>query len=126
MRKDILRVLCSVIILVFAGGCTMVKVNHLTIRGGDPVTYQCANGERIVARYYALSDKSLGFVKLRLADGTEYTLPQVVSGSGVRYSDDRDMVWWTKGETAFAEMRDDNGEWRTVHESCAEMPEKQR
>lgn len=124
MGKNILRVLCSVAVLAFASGCTMVKVNHLTIRGGDPVAYQCANGERIVARYYSLSDKSLGFVKLCLADGTEYTLPQVVSGSGARYSDDRDMVWWTKGETAFAEMRDQDGQWRTVYDSCREIPEK--
>jgi len=101
----------------------VVKVNNLAIRGGDPVVYRCGNGERIVVRYYLLSDKSLGFVKVRLADGTEYTLPQVVSGSGARYSDDREMVWWTKGETAFAEMRDQNGEWRTAYDNCREVPE---
>lgn len=53
-----------------------------------PVAYRAAHGERFVAHYGSLSDRSLEFVKLRFPDGKEYTLPAVLSGSGVRFSDD--------------------------------------
>ena len=101
------------------------RSTNLAVTGGEAITYHCDNGEQIVARYYSLSDKSLDFVKVRLPDGKEYTLPQVLSGSGVRYTDDRELVWWTKGASAFAEMRDQNGEWQVRYDKCAESGDKQ-
>ena len=101
-------------------GCVAAPVKNLTVKGGEAVTYRCDNGERVMARYYSLSDKSLDFVKVRMPDGREYTLPQVLSASGVRYSDDRELVWWTKGSSAFAEMRDRNGEWQVRYDNCTE------
>jgi membrane-bound inhibitor of C-type lysozyme len=101
-------------------GCSAAQGQPLTVNGGEAVSYQCGNGEQIVARYYALSDKSLDFVKLFMPDGKEYTLPQVMSGSGVRYSDDRELVWWAKGASAFAEVRDQNGEWQVHYDNCTE------
>lgn len=105
-------------IIVIATGCAGVKHGELTVRGGEPVTYLCENGERIVARYYSLSDGSLGFVKLLMPDGRKYTLPNVVSGSGARFTDDRELVWWIKGDTAFVETRDRNGEWQITIRNC--------
>ena len=96
------------------GGCT----SELTIKGRAPVSYRCEGGEEIMARYYSLSDGSLNFVKLAMPDGTVYTLPQVVSGSGARYTDERDLVWWIRGDEAFIQTRDENGNWE-ITTNCA-------
>jgi membrane-bound inhibitor of C-type lysozyme len=73
----------------------------------------------MTARYYTLSDSSLNFVKLTMSGDAEYTLPQSVSGSGARYTDDMMLTWWVKGDSATVEMRDDDGQWRTVSSCCA-------
>ena len=96
----------------------------LTVKGGEPVVYSCGTEETITARYYSLSDDSLSFVKVTMPDGKVYTLPAVLSASGVRYTDDFELVWWTKGDTAFAEKRQENGEWKTLYEECRIVPEK--
>ncbi|MGA2822550.1 MAG: MliC family protein [Bacteroidales bacterium] len=93
----------------------------LTVCGGTPVIYESDRGDRIIARYFILSDRSLDFVKVTLPSGKEYTLPQVMSASGVRYTDDRELIWWTKGNIAFAEVRDINGQWIRKYE-CKEIP----
>jgi len=109
---------------VFLCGCAG-KRNPvaLTVCGGAPVVYKSDSGDRIIARYFALSDHSLDFVKVTLPGGKEYTLPQAMSASGVRYTDDRELVWWTKGNTAFAEFRDKNGQWKREYD-CKEIPIK--
>jgi membrane-bound inhibitor of C-type lysozyme len=93
----------------------------LSVLGGAPVNYESDHGDRIIARYFTLSDHSLDFVKVTLPGSKEYTLPQVLSASGVRYTDDRELVWWTKGNTAFAEVRDKNGQWIRKYD-CKEIP----
>jgi membrane-bound inhibitor of C-type lysozyme len=125
MRIKSSGILCCAIILAAACCCEAGEAKNLTVTGGEAITYHCENGAQIVARYYSLSDKSLDFVKVWLPDGKEYTLPQVLSGSGVRYSDDRELVWWTKGASAFAEMRDQNGDWQVMYDKCAETGKKQ-
>ena len=67
-----------------------------------------------------LSDSSLYFVKVTLPGGKNCTLPQVMSASGVRYTDDREVVWWTKGSGAFAETRDSAGQWVKLFD-CVEL-----
>jgi len=94
----------------------------LTVKGGEPVAYSCGTGETITAKYYSLSDDSLDFVKVTLPDGKTYTLPAVLSASGVRYTDDFELVWWTKGDTARVEKRQKNGEWKTIYEECKVVP----
>jgi len=93
----------------------------LTVCGGDPIIYESDSGDRIVARYYTLSDHSLDFVKVAVPGGKEFTLPHVLSASGVRYTDDSELVWWTKGNTAFAEVRGENGQWKRKY-NCKEIP----
>ncbi len=104
--------------LIWLCGCHGVKPGVLTVRGGESVVYRCENGDRIVARYYTLSDGSLRFVRVVMPDGDEYTLPQAVSASGSRYTDDRALTWWIKGDSARAEMRSQNGEWATAYDNC--------
>ena len=41
---------------------------------------------------------------LTLADGKKLTLPQTLSGSGIRYANEGEtFVFWSKGDTAFVE-----------------------
>jgi len=49
---------------------------------------------------------SLHFVKVTMPNGKRYTLPQVISGSGVRYTDKREILWWTHQGTVRVDMRD--------------------
>ena len=97
---------------------------ELTVRVGQPVHYMSENGDRFVARYGSLSDKSLSFAKVQMPDGREYTLPQVISGSGVRYTDERELVWWTHQGTALVEMRDAEGDWVAKYSELREIAEK--
>ena len=60
------------------------------------VTFACAADKSIHATFY--SDK----VDLDLSDGRTMSLPQTMSGSGIRYADaDETFVFWSKGDTAF-------------------------
>jgi len=117
-RKQAGYAVFMVLAFALAFRCGGGKREALAVRGGEPVTYQCENGIQIVARYFSLSDSSLGFVKLQMPGGREYTLPNVVSASGARYTDDRELVWWIKGDSAFVQTRDINGEWRIMYRNC--------
>ncbi|NOQ21998.1 MAG: lysozyme inhibitor [Candidatus Aegiribacteria sp.] len=110
--------LCAVLMLSCVTGCHNCEHGVLTVLGGESVNYQCENGDRIVARYYTLSDSSLHFVKVLLPDDEEYTLPQALSGSGARYTDGRMLIWWIKGDSASVEMRDKNGDWQSIYGKC--------
>jgi membrane-bound inhibitor of C-type lysozyme len=60
------------------------------------VKYACADEKTIDATYYAAE------VHIILSDGREMTLPQTMSGSGIRYAEPDDaLVFWSKGNTAF-------------------------
>jgi len=85
----------------------------MTTNIGQPVHYKSPNGDEFVARYGSLSDGSLSFVKVTMPDGKQYTLPQVVSGSGARYTDERELVWWTHQGTVRVDVRDADGKWET-------------
>ncbi|WP_429103385.1 MliC family protein [Aeromonas hydrophila] len=106
--------------LTLLSGCER-GAGTLSVTGGDPVTYLCEQGQRVQVRYFALSDQSLNFVKLALSDGKDYTLPQSVSASGARYTDDHEAVWWNKGDEGFVEMRDKDGEWQSVYNDCKQQ-----
>jgi len=77
----------------------LAKSPKLSLSKPSTLDYQCNDGSKIKVTYYNLSDNSLSFVKLTL-DSEAYTLPRVVSASGVRYSDLHRIEWWTKGDTA--------------------------
>jgi membrane-bound inhibitor of C-type lysozyme len=111
----------AALIVACAGGCACAKGSGLAVRGGEAVAYRCDKGVHIVARYYSLSDDSLSFVKVFMPAGMEYTLPNALSASGARYTDDREKVWWTKGASAFVQTRDRNGEWRIEYDNCREI-----
>lgn len=124
MSRYLAGVLSCTIIFLCTTGCSTQQKKHLTIDGGNPIVYRCENNDQITARYYNISDKSLHFVKVLLPGDTEYTLPCVLSASGARYTDDREIVWWTKGSFAFLEARDKSGNWRIKYNNCKEIADK--
>lgn len=76
------------------------------------VRYACDQGRTIVAEYFegtagvAANGMPIpgGRVSLVLDDGRRLTLPQTISGSGIRYADKGEtIVFWSKGNTAFVE-----------------------
>ncbi len=78
------------------------------------VKYACADDKTIEATYY--SDK----VELALSDGRTMTLPQTMSGSGIRYANaDESFVFWSKGNTAFATEGDPD---KPTFADCVEQP----
>jgi membrane-bound inhibitor of C-type lysozyme len=72
----------------------------------DPIAavkYVCAGGKTIAATYY--TDK----VEIALSDGRAMSLPQAMSGSGIRYANaDESFVFWSEGKTAFVTEGDPN------------------
>ena len=93
----------------------------LTANITPPVYYESRTGERFVARYGSLSDGSLHFVKIKMPDGHEYTLPQVLSGSGARYTDERDIVWWEHHGAVRIDVRGPDGKWATKYRALKEV-----
>ncbi len=95
-----------------------VKAEEPRLQRGASVSYRCSSGERLEATYYELRDRSLAFVRLRLPDGRQLTLPQIASASGARFSSDRELTWWIKGSSGFLQQRDSEGEWRVTLKDC--------
>jgi membrane-bound inhibitor of C-type lysozyme len=76
------------------------------------VHYACAQGRTLTAAYFTGPARTGpsgapipgGHVVLTLSDGKKLTLPQTLSGSGIRYANqDESFVFWSKGDTAFVE-----------------------
>ncbi len=40
--------------LICVSGCCILKKYSLTIRGGEKVTYQCENGDKVTVKYFSL------------------------------------------------------------------------
>lgn len=74
--------------------------------------YQCQQNKTIVADFYDGKSSAGpdgrpipgGRVVVQLSDGRKFSLPQTLSGSGIRYADSSGtFVFWSKGDTAFVE-----------------------
>ncbi len=124
MFKPISTTVVVLLILLLWGCAAGPQKTVLTVELGPPVYYRGDNGDLFVARYGSLSDRSLYFVKVIMPDRQEYTLPQIVSASGVRYTDEREIVWWTHKGTVRVDVRDEQGEWMTKYSELREVREK--
>lgn len=85
----------------------LAKPARLSVITVASQNYTCSEHTRVKAVYYRLSDGSLNFVKLTVKkDGatTRYTLPQIVSASGARYTSEQDVQWWSKGKGGFLNL----------------------
>ena len=101
-----------VLLVLFAS--TFGGEDSLTVIHSGQAVYTGIDGETATVNYYLLSDSSLHFIKLLLPGSAEYTLPQTVSGSGVRYSDGMNMTWWERADSAMIQRRDSLGNWETT------------
>jgi membrane-bound inhibitor of C-type lysozyme len=94
MRRTITAVPAMAVLVATIFGFSLT-----TARAEDPIStvdYACKDGKTIKAAFY--SDK----VDLVLSDGRKMTLPQTMSGSGIRYANgDESIVFWSKGKGAF-------------------------
>lgn len=98
-----MRIFFGVLCLLAMCGC--VTNQQLGARIGQPTYWRSQQGERFVARYGSLSDDSLHFVKVTMPDGRQYTLPEAVSASGARYTDENELVWWEHQGTVYVDVR---------------------
>ena len=70
--------------------------------------FVCDDQKSILSAFYNRS------VDLKLSDGRTFSLPQTISGSGVRYANaDESFVFWNKGNTAFTQE-----ESSTTYKNC--------
>ena len=76
------------------------------------VRYTCEQNKTIVAAYFNGPTRTApngqpipgGRVDITLSDGRKLSLPQTLSGSGIRYANaGESFVFWSKGDTAFVE-----------------------
>lgn len=75
-----------------------------------PVTFHCSGGKTMEATF------ATSTLALALSDGRTFALPQVVSGSGIRYeaaSAGSDIVFVSKGDNAFLTQ-----DGKTTFENC--------
>ena len=112
------------ILTVSLCGCNTNAGQELTVDIGPPVYYRSDQGDLFVARYGSLSDGSLEFVKVETPDGQDYTLPAVISGSGVRYTDERQLVWWLHQGTVRVDIRDADGNWKEGYSELREVQQE--
>ena len=122
-RRNMPLMAFTILLALLLNCSTGFHMNSLTVKIGNPVHYRSDNGDRFVARYGSLSDGSLHFVKVKMPDGREYTLPQIISASGVRYSDERSLMWWTHQRTVRVDVRDGEGNWKTKYPELREVLE---
>ena len=98
MKRNIsCKIITGVTILLCVISCT-INDNPEIVKTAEAV-YQNSEGKILEAVFYSLSDHSLNFVKVTY-DEKQYTLPQLVSASGARYSDEFSMEFWIKGDSA--------------------------
>lgn len=72
------------------------------------VVYACDGGKTLESVIFN------GKATVVLSDGRSLTLPQTISGSGVRYANaDESIVFWSKGDTSFLTEHD-----KTTYANC--------
>ncbi len=123
-RPGTATMLISILTVLLCGCVASPHRTMLTADIGPPVYYRSDDGDQFVAKYGSLSDGSLYFVKVKMPDGQDYTLPQVVSASGVKYTDEREIVWWTHQGTVRVDVRDAEGRWKTRYSELRQVQRK--
>jgi|ERR1035437_5727008 membrane-bound inhibitor of C-type lysozyme len=106
----------GIVLLIFAIAGTYYfitrqpKVQPAVVTPPVPVTFFCTIGGKFQVIFATSS------VALLLSDGRTLSLPQTMSGSGVRYeatTTGADIVFWNKGDNAFITENE-----KTTYEDC--------
>lgn len=111
---------------MFTIGIANAAPPRLSVVLNSSVDYQCADKTKLTVKYYSLSDKSLGFIKIKIGAQAEQTLPESISGSGAKFSDLRSLTWWTKGNKGDVYLSNDGPEdsWPLAHTECVALPHR--
>ncbi|MGI5058624.1 MliC family protein [Treponema pectinovorum] len=112
--KKIMFIALSLIVFSLLS-CSKAEDKSLKAVVTNSGSYVSSDGNKVVAVFYELSDKSLDFVKVKLGD-KEFTLPHAVSADGARYSDEIENEFWFKGNSLFVFEKNDAGEWIPLKE----------
>lgn len=108
------------ILALFALWYTVFAPTHPTKEGESSAekiitaTYVCAKNEKVTV-LYDNRDKNNPLAIFSSQKIAKRTMPQVISGSGARYSDGV-YVWWSKGDTGF--LMEATGKESMVIEGC--------
>jgi len=116
MRRKVVIALKIILLVIIFTSCRTVVKEKLNVELTQEVEYLCSDGSKIDARFYTLTDNSLSFVKVKIVDGKEYTLPQVIAASGARYSDEYSLQFWIKGNSMTLYKMNEEREWEIIKE----------
>ncbi len=116
MKSKKMVITLVILITLMGNGCKERSTGVISATVGKEYTYLCIDGSVVKARFGELSDKSLSFVKIKMDNGKEYTLPQLVSASGARYSDEHELEFWIKGNRVTISKMNENGELKVEKE----------
>lgn len=108
MKKIMVGVFALCAVLVFS--CSKVKDESLQAVVVSSQTYTSTEGDKVVATFYELSDKSLDFVKVDF-NSMVLTLPHLVSADGARFSDEMENELWFKEDSLSVFVRDELGDF---------------
>ena len=114
MKKKII-LLFVILSVIFLMSCE----NKLSVELVNQENYKTANNKLIKVKYYQLEDKSLDFIKIKIPEVKELTLPRIMSASGSKYTDESAFIWWIKGDSGTLFRINDNGEWEELYEDCS-------
>lgn len=78
------------------------------------VQYFDEAGKTLTAIYHNPISEGTYSVTLKMSEENIVTLNQAEAASGVKYTDQNTLIWWTKGEGAFMMKPDENGKWQIV------------
>ncbi|MNX82998.1 lysozyme inhibitor [compost metagenome] len=95
-RRQVWKGAASVLLVALALGCQQAKESRQSESAPETFVFRCAGTSSVSVHYEP------EVAVLRLSD-REVRLPQVLSGSGARYSDGK-TTFWTKGDTARLEL----------------------
>jgi len=110
MRK--FKFIFSFIVLVFF--ISSCDSNQLYLQKKVSLNFVDSNKDTIKVDIYVLSDDTLSFIKAWYQN-QEYTLPQVVSADGARYSDGRDVAIWLVGDKLNLEYKNKKNEFLVLN-----------
>jgi membrane-bound inhibitor of C-type lysozyme len=116
MRRKVAIAMAVILLVIAFTGCTTIAIEKLNVELIQEEEYVCSDGSKINVRFYTLTDKSLNFVKVKMVDGKEYTLPQVIAASGARYSDEYSLQFWIKGNSMTLYKMNEEREWEIIKE----------
>ena len=116
MRRKVVIALKIILLVIIFTSCRTVVKEKLNVELTQEVEYLCSDRSKIDARFYTLTDNSLSFVKVKIVDGKEYTLPQVIAASGARYSDEYSLQFWIKGNAMTLYKMNEEREWEIIKE----------